>query len=509
MELNLSTQTVSLSEVIYEGVCEQPLECDVLLPDCCPDIQKILRCEVVPTLLSSTVSGDKLTVDGIAMAHIYYLDEVGCIRHAEYKIPYTKVVELRSAVMCPTVNVTQNVDYFNCRAVSPRRLDMRGAVSLCVRVTGQSEEQVVCGAQGAGMQLRRDVTENVCILPQATRQMSLREEVELGYGKPAVGNIIRYSAAAEVSDFKVIEGKLITKGELTVKLIYQCEDEPKKLETMEYALPLSQIIDIEGVDEDCMCNVWYDICTIEVTPKSADDGECRILVIEMTANACAVAHRRVELQAACDCYSTMYECRQAVKQMPMLRLLSVAEECCMWKETLELPSQASAIIDLWCAAGAVNVKYERDSAVISGKLTVCMFVYEEDGAIAYYDQAREFSHRIETGEAENLQFAPRVRVAAAAFSLSGHENFEVRCNIKICGCIYSQQRKKVICDLSVDESREKTRRENVLYLYYASEREPVWEIAKRYNTSVEAVQSGNQLEDSAMSGKTMLLIPMK
>lgn len=150
MELNLQKQTVSINETIYDGVVEQPLECDVLLPDYCPDIQKILRCEVVPSLLLTAVNGDKLSVDGMAMAHLYYLDENGCIRHAEYKIPYTRVVELRCAPQNPSVCVTQSVDYFNCRAVSSRRLDMRGAVTMNVRVTGQTEEEVLVAARGRG-----------------------------------------------------------------------------------------------------------------------------------------------------------------------------------------------------------------------------------------------------------------------------------------------------------------------------------------------------------------------
>ena len=259
MELNLQKQTVSINETIYDGVVEQPLECDVLLPDYCPDIQKILRCEVVPSLLLTAVNGDKLSVDGMAMAHLYYLDENGCIRHAEYKIPYTRVVELRCAPQNPSVCVTQSVDYFNCRAVSSRRLDMRGAVTMNVRVTGQTEEEVLVAAEGAGLQLCPDTAENACVLPRVMRQASVREEVELGYGKPAVGAVIRASASAQVTDYKAITGKLVTKGEITVKVVYQCEEDAKKLEVMEYALPLSQVIDLDGVDEDCSCSVWYEV----------------------------------------------------------------------------------------------------------------------------------------------------------------------------------------------------------------------------------------------------------
>ena len=510
MELNLSTQLVSVNEVVYDGTCEQPLECDVLLPDDCPDIQKILRCEVTPALLAATAAGGKLTIDGMAVAHLYYLDEAGCIRHAEYKIPYSKAVELRAAPACPNVTVSQGVDYFNCRAVSPRRLDMRGAVSICAKVTGQSEEQVVCGAGEGGLQFWRETAENVKLLPQAVRQLSVREELELGYGKPAVGGVIRCTASAVVSDYKVIAGKVVTKGEVAVRILYRCEEDPKQLEVMEYTLPVSQIIDLDGVDEDCACEVWYDVCTVEAIPKPNAEGENRAFLLEVSANACANAVRRVELEAACDCYSTQYECKQTARPVTFLRLVDVVDEGCAYQEVLELPEGVESVVDLWCVAGTPAVRMDGDSAVVSGKLTVCMLVREGEGEIAYYDQAREYSQRVPAREAaDGILFTPRVCAGAAAFSLSGRDKLEVRCTVRVQGCLYSQYRKKVLCDVALDETRPKTRRDNVLYLYYASEKEPVWEIAKRYNTSVEAIQAGNQLEDSVLAGKTMLLIPMK
>lgn len=510
MELNLQKQTVSINEVIYDGVTEQPLECDVLLPDYCPDIQKILRCEVLPSLLSTSVNGDKLSLEGLAVAHIYYLSEDGCIRHAEYKIPYTKVIELRTAVQSASVTADQSVDYFNCRAVSPRRLDMRGAVTICVKVSCQSEEQVVCGAQGMGMQLRCDATENTRVLGQAMRQLSLREDVELGYGKPSIGGVIRYTVLADVTDYKVITGKIVTKGEVAVKIIYQCEEDAKKLEVMEYALPVSQIIDIDDIDEDCSCNIWYDVCGVDIVPKSNGDGESRIFALDVSVNACAVAHRRMELDTACDCYSTKYECKQTQKQVPFLKLIDVVSENCMYKETLDMPADTKSIIDVWCITSGVTVKIEQECAVVSGKIAICMFAYDNDDCVSYYDQNREFSHKIPIREGfENLMLTPVVRAESAAFTISGRDKMEVRCNIRIKGSLYNQYRKKVICDISVDESRCKTCKENMLYLYYASEHEAVWDIAKRYNTSVAAIQAGNQLEDSMIGAKTMLLIPMK
>lgn len=510
MDLNLQRQTVCTSEVIYDGVTEQPLECDVLLPDYCPDISKILRCEVIPSLQSYVVNGDKLPIDGMAVAHLYYLSEDGCIRHAEYKIPYTKVIELRTAPQNPSVTISQTVDYFNCRAVSPRRLDMRGAVSINVRVTSQTEEEIVCGGDDAGLQLRSESVENTRILPQAMRQANVHEEMTLGNGKPNIGNVIRYSANADVSDFKVISGKLVTKGEANVKILYQDEYNAEKLEIIEYAIPVSQIIDMEGVDEDCACNVWYDVSSVDITPKQNMDGENRIFTMELAVNAYANANRRVNMDAVMDCYSTQYECKQAQKQVPFLKLEQVVDESYMYKETLDLPPNVKSIIDLWCIPGPVTSKIEADNVVVTGKVNICMFAYEEDDTIAYYEQTREFTQRIPISEpADTIQFVPVVKIGTSTYTLAGHEKLEVRCEIQITGSIYSLNRKKVISDITIDETKPKTRKDNVLYLYYASEQEPVWDIAKRYNTSVSAIQAENQLEDSVLSDKTMLLIPMK
>ena len=509
MELNLSTQTVNVTETIYDGTVEQPLECDVLLPDSSPDIQRILRCEVTPALLSAGVNGEKLEIDGLAAAHLYYLDEEGLLNQVEYKIPYTKSIELKSAPTSPHVSVTQSVDYFNCRAVSPRRLDMRGAVSIRARVTAQEEEQAVNGAQEGGLQFLRETSETVQTLPQGCRPFTLREELELGYGKPPVGQVIRAGAVGEVTDCKVISGKAVTKGELRLRVLYRSEEDPTQLELMEYTLPVSQVIDLEGAQEDCGCQARYEVTGLEVTPRANGEGENRSLAVELSANACADAYRSQELETASDCYSTRYETKPTVRPMGFLRLIELVDDTFPYQEQLSLPQGTQEVVDLWCVAGPPAVRTDGEGVQVSGKLTVGLLLRDQEGQLSYQEQARDYSRTLPVREGtENLVFHPRVWVGDCSFNLTGQDQVEVRCSLQLQGPLFSLTRKKVISDVAVEESRPKARRENLLYLYYASQREPLWEIAKRYNTSVEAIQEGNQLEDTVLNEKKMLLIPM-
>ena len=46
MELKLQKQPVAVCELLLDTVAEYPIECDLLLPDYCPDIVRVLCCRV-------------------------------------------------------------------------------------------------------------------------------------------------------------------------------------------------------------------------------------------------------------------------------------------------------------------------------------------------------------------------------------------------------------------------------------------------------------------------------
>lgn len=75
-------------------------------------------------------------------------------------------------------------------------------------------------------------------------------------------------------------------------------------------------------------------------PQGQRRRENRAFTLDVSLNACASAYRRMQLDAVCDCYSTSYECKPTVRQVPLLRLIDTVDETCMYKETLDLPPDA-------------------------------------------------------------------------------------------------------------------------------------------------------------------------
>ena len=63
MELKLNRETVPAAEVIFDGVQEQSVELDYILPDYCPDIFRLIRCDTSPVITEWSVNGDRLTYE--------------------------------------------------------------------------------------------------------------------------------------------------------------------------------------------------------------------------------------------------------------------------------------------------------------------------------------------------------------------------------------------------------------------------------------------------------------
>ena len=508
MELNLQRQQVAISDVIYDGAVEQPIECDALLPDYCPDIVKILKCSVSVHIHSNQVSGNRLTAEGVSTAHVYYSSGGSAIRRTEYKLPFTKNIDLREAPEAPIVRIIPKLDYVNCRAVNQRRIDIRGALTLQVKVISCRQETVISGASGGGIQLRRDMVGVTEIQKRTETPFSIQEELECGYGKPPIGSIIRSEAKVNLLDHKTVAGKIVLKGELLLHVSYH-PVESEELEIMKYNLPVSQIIDCDGVTEDSRCHVRVNVGECSVSPVADEAGEYKNFRLEAGLRASVTTHVNKEIPVASDCYSTDFECSGQVRPVAFQKLVDIVKETALQKISLELPENIGSIMDAWCQP--TGSKWVMDGAVmeVETELMVSILAKMNDGEGMYFEQQASMTHRITLTEGgEGIMFDPDFDILSTDYSLQGKERIDMRVEIALGGSVYRTIRRNAIGEIQLDENTKKRKESNRLFLYYAGEGESVWEIAKHYNTSPNLIWEENALEHDLLPGRIMLMIPI-
>ncbi|MBR5090643.1 MAG: DUF3794 domain-containing protein, partial [Ruminiclostridium sp.] len=284
MELKLDKEPVLLTETVFDGQTEQGIELEHVLPDYCPDVFRLLGCTLDPRVASYGVSDAKLTVDGVVYIRVLYLGENSTdINVVDQKYTYTKTVELSRAVKDPTVNIFPSAEYCTARAVSGRRIDIRGAVSLKIKVSGAYESELLCGVEGMGTQVSTGTVdicdERLC----GGSQYIVREDIVTGSGGTMTA-VVSSECTASVTDTKVIADKVVVKGEANIKALYLTRngDGDMSAEVMEASVPLSRIVDLTGVTDSHIVTAELNIMDFSLEAKQSEDGGSRACGCEMT-----------------------------------------------------------------------------------------------------------------------------------------------------------------------------------------------------------------------------------
>ena len=516
MDLTVARDTVRMSGLTFDSAADHPVDCDIVLPDYCPDIARILRTEAGASVDSKTIENGRLTVTGTFSVKVIYIpDNSRNVRSVPYETAFSHVFDLKDPGNPTYVRPRARVVFVNCRPVGPRRLQVRASLAVSAKVWSDREENFISGCEDERVETLRKPLHASGYIGSTERQFDVSEELEIGGGKPAASSIIKCGAVAVMQDCKMIHNKIIAKGEVLLKTLYACDatdDAAGKLEVVEHSVPISQILDLEGVEEDCGCDADFTAGFVRVEVKPDGNGDNRILEVQLPVTASARVYRTQEFYAVTDAYSPSYELQLQTKAMDIGHVVDRMKVSDMVKQSVELKDVSiQSVTDCSVTAAVSEAKFDGGALAVSGDMNISIMAVDDTGGPACIDRTMPFTLREEVrgGEGE-MGSDPEVKVLSVAGSLAGTDRIELRVECEVNALIVGNSRENAVVDMSLDDSAPKEAAPSrTLTLYYADQGENVWDIAKRYNTSMEAIKHENGLDCDTLEDRSMLLIPKK
>ena len=505
MELQHTTQSVGSLETVYDGKLEQAVDGDITLPEYCPDILRILKCGMEPSIHAVQSTGERVNIDGSARITVLYAGEGGALHSYEQSYPFSRGADIGGLTDQCAVTAGARAEYANARAVSPRRLDIHGMLSLSVQARRRREDAVLVGLSGGGLQTLAEQVSLSSLEALHAVSFPLGEVIEVEPGAPAIDQVVLRRAAAVVTEVKAIKNKLLVKGSLELRVVYRGRGAKEPVQVL-HSMPVSQIIEAPGVSEATANTLRLRISSLDAAPKADGGGEARLLEINARVGAEVRAYAPVELAVVKDAYSTQCGVTLESRRLESRQLLESFRESFAARESFEVPGKIQNLQLLTGELLPLENAVKEGAVTVSGSLKAHAVYLDGEGQAATFEKELAFTFRRAMKKAGAGALAEiEIELLGVQGTVSG-DTLEVRAELAACGDVFAVESRNIVGAVAQDECEAPPRR-SPLTIYFAADGEPLWEIAKRYRTTVEAVRQENELAADAATAGQMLLIP--
>jgi len=494
MELNITKQTVSINELSFNQNVEQGVDFTVNVPEYCGSIQRILKYCLNPRIFSKSINGQILSVEGNACFSIIYIDESGCVSSYECVTPFSKSIDLGANLDYLCINVKPRCSYINAKAITSSRVDVNSVIELSIKVFSKKTTEIISDIDCPDVFANRGEAPATIPINCSEKSIIIEDEIALPSDYPSIQSLLRYDSSVSINDTKIVNDKIIAKGQLDVHALYSAENR-KNLFILDQTLPFSQIIDIDGINENCSCSVSAEIMSLDIKPKSNYDGEIRCLALCAKLCLTAEASCNNNIAVIFDAYSSKYDTVSETNDTVFEKHINSLSEVFACKKNIEFSEgDVANIIDIWGSAILQGYRTEGNSIVLNGCITVCSICENSEGEINYFERPIDFEYKTDCeNNLENMRFEPLIDVVGIKHTASVGGSIEIVAELSLIVKIFEIKKINILTAFSAKNEPVKYHNDCSVIIYYAERGELTWNIAKRFNASPEDIMSVNSV----------------
>lgn len=495
------------------------MEGDIIVPDVKPDVGEIIKYSARGFLTDASVSGGKLNIKGRIKLSVLYNPKGDEKKLDSLRTELTLNDMIAEDGLEGSEPLIFGIEVSDCdiSAVNDRKMKYRVVLDICFLKNSGEEFEIISDIKDIPQdQIKKNSFKRICETERGQETFRLSEEFSLPSDKPSISEICETDVSVRGLDVKLSGDKLSVSGEVSIYILYKSEED-EKVETLEYEIPLSGMLETKAKDKNAICSVSISIQEDKITADEDDDGEKRIVGCDIELAAAYrilteeeteyledayCAFKKTETETADTEYS-VFVCRNK-NQFPV-------------KETVELDKNMPKIMRVYnvcCRAVCDNIEEYNDRAVVEGAVeTKILYAAEDDErpvccyeTMLPYRQAIELKG-LEPGDLMNVE--TELGIEHISWSMLDGREIEIKPIVSVCAEVTENKKISLISDLVFSELPPETINSIAsMTLYIVRKGDTLWNIAKKYNTNIADIVRINHIEnpDVIYPGEKLLIV---
>lgn len=504
MDNEFKTEKVLLKKEKLLLNIEQLIETDLSLPDYCGDIVKILCCSAQTNIFSATVTGDKAVIDGSIITRVMYIDAAGKTEIYFLSYPFNRSIDVKNACDGDIVDVSCVSEQISCRAVNQRRADIRGSVTLRICVSGAEECSFITNTPKGLCHTLQTSASGKFLKCCSAKSFTLTAQSQPD-DKFRNAKIARVSTIPVVNEIKTIKNKMMIRGNVAANITILTAASSFICERVN--IPVNQIIDIDGIDEDSDCNVKLKVSGIDV--NFSPDTPAAPPYIEASAVLCAEidAFKSADITAVAEAYSPKCELLcETGKINCVTSVIRINENHTVTAKHDFSSSKPSSVADVAVKKIRYTVHTENKTVMLKGNIHLGIILVCDESEKLYFERITDFEYKKQINEEiTDSEFSPLISLNSIDYAVDPDGSVNITTELRIDGCLYISKDIVVITCVEKGEEKTSASSDSVITVYFASKGERLWDIAKEHNTCTDMIKELNGLNDDILTKDCMLV----
>ena len=486
---------------------------DYNVPDSRQDVKRIIMAEGSLLIDEMKTAEKNLRVKGKMEFQILYEtdDSVPMFSSLEGRIPFDEMLYLDEESHDEVILRNHSVD-LKVSVIHSRKLRVRAVIDLAVQTEQRKYEEIPTDVNcDCKIHKKQEKLELLKLHTSKRDSYRIKEEIMLTGTKESIGSILWTDISNRKLDIKLATDQLQLSGELLAFCFYESPD--GKIDWVEQVIPYMGKIDCYGIDETMFHHVQAELEEVQAEMRMDEDGEMRLIGIEGVLRLVIGIYVEEEVDVLRDMYSLEHNFVLEAKEVICEKLLLQNHSKCKVMERLSVPELQNDVLQICHSKGHVLVEEmepREDGVLVSGVLYLSFLYVKSNDDVPFdvWHGMVPFSHLVECGgDGKNLKYDIFTMLEQLSVTLQGGNEVEVKAVLSLQGFFRKEEIVSKIHSVQMEPiSLEEIEKRPSIVGYVAKEGEDLWNLAKRYRTSVEAIRDVNELGDRPVKAGDRLLI---
>lgn len=515
--MDLKKEDVQMLRVKSKATSQVTFDADYNVPDVKPDIARMIQNKGDVTIDEVRMNDGHAFFKGNLIVDLLYVgEEEGKVCSLTAKLPLEENLNLEGIAAGDKMCLKWEIEDLSVHAIHSRKLNIKAIVTFYAAVDELAGVRLPVALEEEGIAVKKKKMRLLSLAVHKKDTMRLKEEITLASNKPNISELLWHTAEVRGLDLRPEDNIVKAKGELFIFVLYMGDDENNPLQWAEYSIPFQGEAECSGSTQEMIANIDTAVIHQGIEIKPDSDGEERILVADVVLELNMKLYREEEHDLILDVYTPYKECIPHGKKEVLESLLVKNYSKCRVADKIEVKETQGKILQICHCQG--KIKLDKTQIVENGILAEgivhmkVLYIVGNDNMPFYSMEAMvPFTHVVEArGITEDCVFYLKTGLEQLSTTMVDSNEIEVKATVGL-NVLAIKGETEMVID-KVEEKpldMKKIQAMPGILVYVAKPEDTLWDIAKRFYTTVEEICQLNEMEEDGLKPCQPLLLVKK